>query len=279
MPFWFDENFEDICRFGLKATDTLFSRRSPFQLVEVLDTAGFGRVLAIDKIFMTSERDEYLYHEMLVHPPLALAPHIGRVLVIGGGDGGTIREVLSYDEVEEVVMVEIDRVVVEASKEYLGSIGTAWDDPRLDLQIADGLDYVKNQTQESFDAILLDHSDPVGPAKGLFNEAFYRDAAALLKEDGIFCLQSESPLLQRETFLEIAMTLKKVFKQVRPYFGTVPLYATGSWSWTYATKRDHPLQPNDARVSLQERRCRYYNRDIHRAAFAVPNELKPLLEE
>jgi spermidine synthase len=277
MSFWFDETFKNVCRFGVSTQRTLFSERSEFQLVEVLETDGFGRVLAIDKMFMTSERDEYLYHEMIVHPALICAKQIKRVLVIGGGDGGTVREVLSYPEVEEVVMVEIDGLVVEASKAFLGTIGTAWDDERLDLRIADGLDYVKNEELEPFDVILLDHSDPVGPARGLFDEGFYRNCKHRLSEDGVFCLQSESPLLQRDTFAEIVKTLDKVFDTVLPYFGTVPLYASGAWSWTLAAARWDPNQINEQRAEIQEMRCRYYNRDIHRAAFAVPNELRPLI--
>ena len=277
MTFWFDEEFDDICRFGVRTRETLFAKQSDFQLVEILDTDGFGRVLALDKIFMTSERDEYLYHEMIVHPPLTTAPSIRRVLVIGGGDGGTVREVLSFPEVEEVVMVEIDGVVVEACKEFLGSIGTAWDDPRLKLIIGDGLEFVAREDVAPFDVILLDHSDPVGPAKGLFNEGFYRNCKRRLSPSGVFCLQSESPVLQRETFLEIETTLARIFKQVHPYFGAVPLYASGAWSWTLATDSVDPFEIQEARVVLQEKRCRYYNRDIHRAAFAVPNELKKVL--
>jgi spermidine synthase len=277
MSFWFDETFENVCRFGVSTHKTLFSEHSEFQLIEVLETNGFGRVLAIDKMFMTSERDEYLYHEMIVHPALTLAKQIKRVLVIGGGDGGTVREVLSYPEVEEVVMVEIDGVVVEASKAFLGTIGTAWNDKRLDVRVGDGLDFVEDNSLELFDVILLDHSDPVGPAKGLFDERFYLNCKNRLSENGVFCLQSESPLLQRKTFVEIVHTLGNVFGTVHPYFGTVPLYATGAWSWTLAARRLDPFALNEQRVELQEKRCRYYNRDIHRAAFTVPNELRPLI--
>ncbi len=277
MSIWFDEVFDDVCRFGLAIKEKLFSGRSRYQQVEVMDSEGFGRVLTIDGMFMTSERDEYFYHEMLVHPVLASAPSIRRVLVIGGGDGGTVREVLSYKEVEQVVMVEIDEMVVNVSKELLGNIGTAWDDERLTVLIADGIDYVRNAADGSFDVILLDHSDPVGPAEGLFNEAFYQGCKRLLGDRGVFCLQSESPIIQRPTFVEVCQTLKGVFREVRPYFGTVPIYPTGAWSWTFASNGPSPFDINEDRAAFQEGRCRHYNRDIHRGAFAVPNELKPLI--
>jgi spermidine synthase len=277
--FWYDEEFKDICRFGLKAREYLFQSRSEFQKIDILDTEFFGRVLAIDNIFMTSEFDEYLYHEMLVHPALTTAPCIERILVIGGGDGGTVREVLTYPQVKEVTMVEIDPLVVEASKKFLGNIGSAWDDPRLEVKFQDGIDYAINEDVEPYDIILLDGCDPVGPAKGLFTQAFYRGCKRLLKEDGVFALQSESPLLQREVFIEIGRTLAPIFRRVYPYFGTVPLYATGNWSWTYATETINPMAIGKKRVTLQEKRCKYYNRDIHRGAFAIPNNLRHIFAD
>ena len=202
MGPWYDEVFADRVRFGLKIRRVLYSGQSDHQKIEVLDTEQFGRVLVLDGVFMTSEADEYFYHEMMVHPAMTTAPRIRRVLVIGGGDGGTIREVLRHPEVESAVLVEIDGQVVEVCREHLASIGTAWDDPRLEVIIRDGVAFAREAVLESFDVILLDGCDPVGPSEGLFNESFYRGCARLLRPDGVFALQSETPVLLEDVFLE-----------------------------------------------------------------------------
>jgi spermidine synthase len=271
---WYDELFADRVRFGLKVRRVLYSGQSAFQKIEVLDTEQFGRVLALDGIFMTSEADEHFYHEMLVHPAMVTAPRIRRVLVIGGGDGGTIREVLRHPEVDSAVLVEIDGQVVEVCREHLGSIGTAWDDPRLEVVIGDGIDFAREADVEPFDVILLDGCDPVGPSKGLFNESFFTDCGRLLGPDGVFALQSETPVLMRDVFLDIVHTLRRVFGHAWPYFGSVPLYSAGMWTWTFASRTVDPMRIIDERASRLEAVTRYYNREIHLAAFAVPNELK-----
>jgi len=208
MGLWYDETLDDHTRLGLLVKETLFSAQSAFQKIEVIDTTGFGRVLVIDNVFMTSEYDEFLYHEMLAHPALTTAPSIERVLVIGGGDGGTVREVLRHSDVRECVLIEIDEMVVEASKQYLPGIGTAWDDPRLDLRFIDGIDYVKQSTDEKYDVILLDGTDPIGPGAVLFDESFYRGCKRMLSPEGVMALQSESPLLMMDIFVEIQHTLR-----------------------------------------------------------------------
>jgi spermidine synthase len=279
MNEWYDEIFNDRLRFGLKVRRFLYSGRSALQKIDVFETDQFGRALALDGIYMTSEGDEYFYHEMLVHPAMATAPAIQRVLVIGGGDGGTVREVLRYPEVEKVVMVEIDPMVVEVCRKYLGSIGTAWDDPRLELIFEDGVSFAWEADVGPFDVILLDGSDPAGPAEGLFSEEFYRGCKRLLAPNGVFALQSESPVLFREAFITIVQLLRGIFPIAQPYFGTVPLYGAGLWSWTHASHTVDPLAVIDDRVNRIESSTRYYNRAIHQAAFALPNEIKKTLEE
>ena len=240
MAQWYDELFRDRIRFGLKVTSVLYSEQSEHQKIEVLDTVQFGRVLVLDGVFMTSESDEHFYHEMLAQPAMTTAPAIRRVLLIGGGDGGTIREVLRHPEVERLTVVEIDGQVVEVSRKLLPAIGTAWDDPRLELIIGDGVAYARDSEVEPYDVILLDGCDPVGPSEGLFD----------------------------------VRTLRGVCGRAHPYFGTVPLYSAGMWTWTYATRTADPLAIVDERAARVEAFTKYYNREIHRAAFAVPNSLR-----
>jgi spermidine synthase len=270
MGLWYDETFGDHTRLGLRVKETLFSKRSAYQEVEVIDTVGFGRVLVIDKVFMTSEYDEFLYHEMLTHPALTTAPSIERVLVIGGGDGGTVREVLRHPEVKQCV--------VEAAKEYLPGIGTAWDDPRLDLRFIDGIEYVKESKDEKYDVVLLDGTDPVGPGAVLFDESFYRGCKRMLAEDGVMALQSESPLLMMDIFVETQRKLRSMFAEVHPYLGPVPLYGTGTWSWTWCSDTGEPLRPVKERQEAIVEGSKAYNPELHQAIFALPNYVKRALK-
>lgn len=278
MGLWYDETFEGHTRFGLRVKETLFSGRSQYQKVEVIDTQGFGRVLVVDDVFMTSEHDEFLYHEMLVHPALTTAPRIDRVLVIGGGDGGTAREVLRHSDVERCVMIELDEMVVEVSKRLLTGIGTAWDDPRLDVRFIDGIDYVKSSGDPVYDVIILDGTDPVGPGAVLFDERFYEGCKRMLAEDGVLALQSESPLLMMDVFVETQHKLRKLFSEVHPYLGPVPLYGAGTWSWTWCSDTGEPLRPIKDRQDAVVEGCKAYNADLHQAAFALPNYLKRALK-
>lgn len=278
MGLWYDETWDGHTRFGLRVKETLFSGQSPYQTIEVVDTARFGRVLVLDHVFMTSEYDEFLYHEMLVHPALTTAPRIERVLVIGGGDGGTVREVLRHPEVQRCVMIEVDRMVVEVSKEHLPSIGTAWDDPRLDVRFIDGIEYVSTSDEEKYDVILLDGTDPVGPGAVLFDESFYRGCKRMLASNGVLALQSESPLLMMDVFLETQRKLRGLFSEVHPYLGPVPLYGTGIWSWTWCSDTGEPRRPVVERQQAIIEGSKAYNDDVHRAAFALPNYVKRALK-
>lgn len=278
MGLWYGETFDDHTRLGLRVKETLFSGQSPYQKVEVIDTVGFGRVLVIDNVFMTSEYDEFLYHEMLVHPALTTAPSIERVLVIGGGDGGTVREVLRHSEVKACVMIEIDEMVVDASKKYLTSIGTAWADPRLEVRFIDGIEYVKESADEAYDVVLLDGTDPVGPGAVLFDESFYEGCKRMLVPDGVMALQSESPLLMMEVFVETQHKLRNLFSEVHPYMGPVPLYGTGTWSWTWCSNTGEPLMANEERQAEIVEGSKAYNEDLHRAIFALPNYVKRALK-
>lgn len=271
---WYTEDFRGVLRFGLAVRERLWSGRSAFQEIEVLDTDAFGRVLVLDGIFQTSERDEHVYHEMLVHPALCTAPDVRRVLVIGGGDGGTVREVLRHPGVERVVQVEIDADVVEVSKRFLPSIGgTAWDDSRLDLRIGDGVAFVRDGDSPPFDVIVLDGSDPIGPSSGLFDHAFYRDCARALTPNGVFVAQTESPFLHRELYGEIVGALRSAFGHAASCFAPVPLYSAGPWSFTLASGEPVPGPIVAARADAVAPACRYWNPRLHDAAFVEPNDV------
>jgi spermidine synthase len=277
MALWFDETYEGKIRFGLRLKRSLFHGRSEFQSVDVFETEEFGRALALEDAWMTSERDEAHYHEMIVHPALTTAPRIRRVLVIGGGDGGSVREVLRYPEVEQVTMVELDKLVVDVCKEHLPSFGVPWNDPRLTLRFGDGIAYLKEYSGEPYDVILIDGSDPVGPAEGLYASPFYKSAKRCLAKDGVLVSQTESPIAMAEHFARIVKTLRASFVRAEPYFVPIPLYPSGMWSFTYASDAIEPSAFDPARVSKIEPGARYYNRDIHRAAFAQPSFVRGLL--
>ena len=276
MSHWFEENWQDSVRFSLRTAGTVARAQSEFQHIEIFDTPAFGRVLALDSVLMTSERDEFFYHEMIVHPALTSVVAPRRVLIIGGGDGGTAREVLRHRAVETVTLVEIDRQVIEMCKTHLATIGTAWDDPRLDINVGDGIAYVREAPDDAFDAVLLDGSDPVGPAAPLFDEKFYADVARVLRPGGVFSLQSESPMVTTEVWVSMQERLRHVFSSVHPCFAPVPLYSTGLWSWTVASSDVDPRTPRPDRLGPWLQACRYYTPDVHRAAFVVPPYVRQL---
>ena len=277
MALWYDEVNKDSLRFGAKTTRTLFVGQSPYQKVSVFETEALGKALMIDDLWMCAEGDEKTYHEMITHTAITTAKKSERVLIIGGGDGGTAREVLSYKHVKHVDLVEIDGMVIEACKKYLPELGTAWDDPRLNVVVGDGIAWVKREDLEPYDIILVDGSDPVGPAVGLFNEGFYKACYDRLSKDGILVTQAESPKLFYETHIELVKTLQRIFPVVHPFYQTILIYAGALWGWVYATKGTEYTEIQDDLMALAEARCEIYNREIHLGAFAVPNFIKRAL--
>jgi spermidine synthase len=277
MALWFEETYEGKMRFGLRLKRSVYQGQSEYQSVDIVETEVFGRALALADAWMTSERDEAHYHEMIVHPALTCAAHTARVLVIGGGDGGTIREVLRHPEVQHVTMVELDQLVVEACKAHLPSFGVPWNDPRLELKFGDGVAYLQNYSGAPFDVILIDGSDPVGPAESLYVSPFYEAAKRCLTPGGVLASQTESPIAMAEDFARIVKTLRSTFQRAEPYFVPIPLYPSGMWSFTFASDNADPLVFDDTRAARIEASARYYNRAIHRAAFAQPNFVRSLL--
>jgi spermidine synthase len=263
----------------------LFSEQSPYQTVEVFQTETFGKMLTIDSMVMCTEVDEAAYHEMIVHVPMQIHAGIRNVLVIGAGDGGTIRELMRYEQIERVTMVEIDDAVVRASKEFLPSISSAFGHPKLDLRIGDGIKFLQEAVAESYDLIVIDSSDPVGPSEGLFSESFYRDVYRALKTGGVITVQSEGPMFNPSAFKDLNQCLKLVFgtNSVHCYLVFIPTYPTGMWSLTYCSKNGpHPVEDLDQASTTaftQGQPLRYYNLEVHRAAFCLPNHIKAMINE
>lgn len=279
---WFTER-DDKIALSLKHEGKLYDVQSDYQRVEVYNTQAYGNMLTLDGMVMTTEKDEYVYHEMITHVPLLTHPNPKRVLIIGGGDGGTAREVLKHDGLEEVVMVEIDDKVIEECKQHLPHIASALGHEKLNLIVDDGIAYVKEAKDASFDLVIVDSTDPVGPAEGLFTVDFYQEVHRILRPDGIMITQSESPRFNTKVFKEIYDTYRGIFGQnkVHCYLAYIPTYPTGMWSFSYSSKGDaHPLKGFDKAKSeafAQDHALQYYNGALHEGAFALPNFVKNMI--
>lgn len=268
---WIDEHHLGV-RYGLEGR-ILVDEHSPFQRITVIESSRYGKGLLLDGCWMTAEHQERHYHESLVHPALCSAAQLERVLVIGGGDGGTARECLRHQEVKQLEMVEIDRRVVELSQEHLPSLGgSAWSDPRLQLEIGDGIAWVANAADSSYDVILVDGSDPAGPAEGLFNQAFFEHCRRILKPGGIFATQSESPEAFQQVHIDMVRLIRKVFGYADPLYGWVPMYPSGWWSWTFAaTDSNRFRNPKPERVKAIAPSCEIWSPRWQQGAFeAMP---------
>ncbi len=278
---WFTERGQDIALSLRHTGEILYKKQSPYQKVEIIDTFAYGKMMTLDGMVMTTDKDEYVYHEMITHVPMLTHPNPKRVLIIGGGDGGAVREIVRHPELEKVVMVEIDALVIEAAKEHLPAIAAAFDHPKLELRVEDGIAYVKNCPDAAFDVVIVDSTDPVGPAEGLFTEEFYRHAHRILKDPGVMITQSESPRFNVKVFKEIYALYRKLFgnDKVHCYLISVPTYPTGTWSLAYCAKGDVSPVADEKRQNalLSAHATQYYNAEIHRAAFALPNYVKTLL--
>lgn len=263
---------------AIKAGKVLFSKQSPFQKVEIFETESeLGRVLTLDDLMMTTEGDEFHYHEMIAHIPMMQHKSPESVLVIGGGDGGTVREVLKHNTVKRVVLCEIDGMVIDACKEFLPTISCGLSDPRVEILVEDAIEYIKDKKNE-FDIVLIDSTDPMGPGEGLFTDEFYTNVKNSLKEGGIMVAQSESPVSQKESVQKMYTQLKKVFPICSTYTSNIPTYPGGYWAWAFCSENIKPLSYFDeARCADITKTCKIYNKDYHMARFALPNYLKELL--
>lgn len=263
---------------AIKAGKVLFSKQSDFQKVEVFETdSALGRVLTLDDLMMTTEGDEYHYHEMISHIPMMQHKNPKTVLVIGGGDGGTVREVLKHKTVEKVVLCEIDGMVIDACKEFLPTISCGLSDPRVEIKVEDAIEFIKDKKDE-YDIILIDSTDPMGPGEGLFTEEFYTNVKNSLKDGGIMVAQSESPFVNKLEIKKMYDLLKKVFPVCSTYTSNIPTYPGGYWAWAFCSKDVKPLTYfAEDRYEDIVKTCKIYNKDYHNARFALPNYLKELL--
>jgi len=274
---WYIEEDGSASRLAIRVTGKLHEERSPFQKLAVFESSCFGRFLTLDDVVMFTERDEAVYHEMLVHVPLCSMPEPRNVLIIGGGDAGCLREALKHRSVQKVVQVDIDERVTRVCQKFFPWVGPAINDPRAELIFADGVEYVSKHAGE-FDVVIIDSTDPVGPAVGLFLRDFYARVANTLSEGGIMTAQTESPSWGAHLMSAIYPEMRAAFAEVTAYIGCVPSYPSGSWSWAFASNNRKPHDFFDAeRAALIEKSCQYYNSAIHRAAFALPNHARQAL--
>jgi len=271
---WLDARDSDTLMIRHRVVNSVHKERSAYQEIEVIDTVDFGRMLLLDGIIQTSVRDEFIYHEMLAHVPLFVHPNPKRVLIIGGGDGGTLRETLKHPSVEEVHLVEIDERVIDASRKYMPELSVGFDDPRAKVVIRDGIEYVA-EVKGAYDVILIDAPDPEGAAVGLFSTDFYANARDALGDDGVLAAQTESPFIDPKLVKEIYDRIWAQFPLCRLYTAHVPSYSVGIWSFALALKR--PEMFERYRRAGGEFKTRYYNSEIHAAAFALPEYILELL--
>ena len=280
MDLWVEERHRNYYGTRFRCQKVLFSGKSAYQYIDVVETKGHGRILLNDGIVMLSEKDEFVYHEMMAHVPLFTHPKPEKALIIGGGDGGAAREALRHKNLTHCVLVEIDKMVVETAKKYFPKISCSFQDPRLNLKVQDGVKFVK-QTNQKFDVALVDSTDPFGPARDLFSKAFYKDIFHLLSDEGILVVQAESPFFEIATQKFILQSLKSVFPITALYNYSNTVYPGGLWSFALASKKYHPLKDFKKEKTKKETKgwnLSYYNSCLHQSAFAQPEFIRKELK-
>ncbi len=281
MELWFSEKHTENVEFSIRTNKQLFTADSPFQRIDVFESADFGRFLTLDGYMMLTEKDEFIYHEMIVHPALAVNPDIEDVLVIGAGDGGVARELSRYETIKKIDVVEIDEMVVSVCKKYLPQTACGFNDKRVTLIYQDGLKYIRS-CDNDYDLIIVDSTDPFGPGEGLFTKEFYGNCYKALRADGIMVNQHESPFYEND-----AVAMQRAHKRIvksfpisRVYQAHIPTYPSGHWLFGFASKRYHPIGDLQDRVWDDLKiKTGYYNTKLHVGAFALPNYVWQLLKD
>jgi len=275
LELWFTEEWLEGLRVSVQVKDLVYAKRTKFQEMCIFDTVQFGRMLVLDNVIQTTAKDEYIYHESLVHVPLESHPKPEKVLIIGGGDGGTLRETLRHPYVKEATLVDIDGEVIEAAKRFLPQWSTGFSDQRARVLVENGLTFVA-QTTERFDVVLIDSSDPVGPSEALFRPEFYSSVARILKPGGMMCAQTESPIVTPEVVKGIFQRISAIFPMTRLYTAPVPSYPGGWWSFTCGSLgRDPKVPVRDPDPSWD---LKFYSREIHERLFVLNPKMKKDLD-
>lgn len=280
MELWYSEQHTPNVKFSIKVNRTLYTSHSGIQQIDVFDSKEFGRFLTLDGLMMLTEKDEFIYHEMIVHVPMAVKKDAENILVIGAGDGGTVRELSKYESIKRIDMVEIDREVVSVCREYLPGTACGLDDPRLRIHFEDGLRFVRDKVDE-YDVILVDSTDPFGPGEGLFTREFYGNCHKALKDDGVLVNQHESPYYDyyAESMRRAHKRIQEFFPVCRVYQAHIPTYPSGHWLFGFASKTLDPVSDVDpANWNSLGINTRYYNTELHKGCFALPTYVNEVLE-
>lgn len=274
--FWYTEKQTENFGITMKINKTLHTEQTNFQYLEMAETAEWGNMLFLDGMVMTSEKDEFVYHEMVAHVPLFTHPNPENVLVVGGGDGGVIREILKHPSVKKATLVDIDGKVIEYSKKFLPSIASGLEDARVEVIVGDGFMHIA-ESENEFDVIMVDSTEPVGPAVNLFSKGFYAGISKALKEDGIFVAQSDNPWFTPDLIKQVQSDVREIFPITKLYLANIPTYPSGLWSFTIGSKKYNPLEVPAERFHDIE--TKYYTPELHNAAFVLPKFVKDLTGE
>lgn len=281
MDLWFSEMHTDNVKLSIRINKQLYSGQSDFQRIDVFESYDLGKVLVLDGFLMFTEKDEFIYHEMMVHVPMAVHPDVKKVLVIGAGDGGVIRELSGYKNIERIDLVEIDPMVVEVCKKYTPQTSLKMEDPRVHIYYEDGLRFTRRK-DDYYDLIIVDSTDPFGPGESLFTKEFYGNSYKALKEDGIMVNQHESPFYPQD-----ALACKRAHKRIvdsfpiaRIYQAHIPTYPSGHWLFGFASKTYHPLKDlNEERWNERKLETKYYTTKLHLGAFYLPKYVEEIMKD
>lgn len=273
VGIWYTEKQTVNHGITMKLKKTLHSEQTDFQKLEIVETAEWGRMLLLDDMVMTTEKDEFVYHEMAAHIPLFTHPRPENVLVVGGGDGGVIREILKHPEVKQATLVDIDGKVIEHCKKYLPAIAKCLENERVNVQVGDGYMHIAEAANQ-YDVIIVDSTEPVGPAAQLFTTGFYAGISKALKEDGLFVAQADNPWFKGDLIAAVMKDIKAIFPISRLYTANIPTYPSGLWSFALGSKKYDPLAVDQSRFHQIE--TKYYTKNLHKAAFALPKFVEDL---